>query len=80
MKRITITLDDRTAARARAYAARHNTSVSRLVGEMLRQRIPELREYDQAMRAFLARSPVELKPAGTSYPKREDLHDRSRLR
>ena len=52
---MTITLDERTAAWARVHAARHKTSVSRLVGEMLRQRIPELREYDQAMRSYLAR-------------------------
>ena len=65
---------------ARVYAAKHNTSVSRIVGEMLQQRMGELHEYDQAMRRFLAKSPVKLNRAGKRYPGRDELHDRSRLR
>ena len=80
MKNVTITLDERTAAWARVYAARHDMSVSRLVGEMLQQRMGELNEYEQAMRTFLGRAPVKLKRTGTRYPKREELHDRARLR
>jgi plasmid stability protein len=80
MKNVTITLDERTAAWVRVYAARHDKSVSRLVGEMLQQRMGELHEYDQAMRAFLAKPPVKLKRPGTRYPKREELYDRARLR
>jgi hypothetical protein len=52
-KNVTITLDERTAAWVRVCAARHNTSVSRIVGEMPEQRMGELREYDAAMRRFL---------------------------
>lgn len=80
MKNVTITLDEKTAAWARVYAAKHNTSVSRMVGEMLEQRMDELLAYDQAMRAFLARAPVRLKRAGKRYPIRDELHDRARLR
>jgi uncharacterized protein DUF6364 len=80
MKNVTITLDERTAAWARVYAARHNMSVSRLVGEMLQQRMGELHEYDRAMRAFLAKPPVTLSQAGKRYPKRHELYDRGRLR
>jgi len=39
MKTLTITLDEKTAAWARVYAAKHNMSVSRLVGEILQQRM-----------------------------------------
>jgi hypothetical protein len=77
MKNVTITLDEETAAWARVYAAQHNMSVSRLVGEMLHQRMGELSEYDRAMRAFLAKKPRKL---GGRYPKREELYDRGRLR
>jgi hypothetical protein len=35
MKNVTITLDEEAARWARIQAAEHNTSVSRLVGEML---------------------------------------------
>ena len=67
MKNVTITLDEKTAAWARVYAAKHNTSVSRIVGEMLQQRMGELHEYDQAMRRFLAKAPVKLNRAGKRY-------------
>lgn len=80
MKNVTIALDEKTAAWARVYAAKHNTSVSRIVGEMLRQRMTEFREYDDAMRRFLSKPPVRLKRAGERYPTRNDLHDRARLR
>lgn len=80
MKNVTITLDEMTAAWARVYAARHNTSVSRIVGEMLQQRMRETREYEESMRRFLAKGPVKLKRAGTHYVGRDELHERSRLR
>ena len=80
MKNVTITLDAKTAAWARVYAAKHNTSVSRIVGEMLRQRMTEFREYDDAMRRFLSKPPVALRRAGERYPTRDEVHDRARLR
>ena len=80
MKNVTITLDAETAAWARVYAAERNMSVSRLVGDMLRERMQEAREYDEAMRRFLAKKPVRLTRNGQRYPKRDQLHDRSRLR
>jgi hypothetical protein len=80
MKNVTITLDEKTATWVRVYAARHDTSVSRLIGEMLQQRMRESREYDEAMRRFLAKAPVRLKRAGARYPSRDELHDRARLR
>jgi Family of unknown function (DUF6364) len=80
VKNVTITLDEKTASWARVYAAQHNTSLSRLVGEMLAQRMLELSEYDHAMRAYLAKPPVKLGRSGKHYPTREELHDRTRLR
>ena len=80
MKNVTITLDEKTAAWARVYAARHNTSVSRMVGEMLQQRMRESHKYEEAMRRFLEKKPVKLNRSGTRYPKRDDLYVRSRIR
>lgn len=80
MKNVTITLDEETAAWARVYAAERNVSVSRLLGEMLRERMHEAREYDEAMRRFLSRQPARLKRPGERYPTRDDVHERSRLR
>lgn len=80
MKNVTITLDERTAAWARLYAAKHNTSVSRIVGEMLQRRMQEHVEYEHAMRRFLAKPPTKLNRRRAAYPKRDELHDRARLR
>ena len=75
MKNMTITLDERVARWARVWAARRDSSVSRLVGEMLRERMEEESAYAQVMQTFLSRSPVPLKTGGR-YPAREDVNER----
>jgi hypothetical protein len=82
MKNITITLDEKTAARARRHAARLGMSLSRYVGEVLEKSLRESRDYERAMRRFFAsmsRSRV-INESGAAYPKREELYDRGRLR
>jgi hypothetical protein len=76
VKNVTITLDEETAAWVRTCAARRGLSVSRYVGELLRQRMRESREYEEAMRRFLDRKPVRLKRSQERYATREELHDR----
>lgn len=80
MKNVTVTLDEKTAAWARVYAAQRDMSVSRMVGEMLQRRMQEVREYDEAMRRFLAKRPVKLGRPGQRYATREEAHERTRLR
>ena len=80
MKNITITLDEKTAVWARVHAAKHNKSVSRLVGEMLQEHMRESREYDEAMQRYLAVKPFKFVKPGGRYPTREELHDRASLR
>ena len=80
MKNVTITLDEETAAWARIYAAKRNVSLSRYVGELLHDRMRESREYEQAMRGFLAQKPVKLKKTGARYLTRDEANDRARLR
>jgi len=80
MKNVTITLDEETAAWARIYAAQHNTSVSRMVGELLHRHMRDSREYEEAMRHFLSKAPVKFKRGKAGYAKRDELHDRARLR
>jgi hypothetical protein len=80
MKNITITLDEKTAAWARIYAAERGKSVSRLLGEILQERMREVRDYNEAMRRSLSRRPVRFAWVGGSRPAREDLHDRDHLR
>ena len=80
MKNVTITLDQRTAAWVRAEAAKRGMSVSRFVGEVLQGRMHEVREYNEAMRSFLAQRPFAFEFAGGRRPTREELHDRAGLR
>ncbi len=80
MKNVTITLDEETASWARVYAAQKNVSLSRFVGELLRERMRESREYEEAMRAYFAQKPLKLKKPGERYLTRDEAHDRARLR
>ena len=80
MKNVTVTLDEQTAAWARIHAAEQNVSLSRFIGEVLHERMRHSREYDEAMRGWLAEKPLKLKGAAGRYPTREELHDRPVLR
>jgi hypothetical protein len=76
MKNVTITLDEETARWARIYAAKHDTSVSRLLGEMLREKRRREEDYHAAMQYYLCEPPRKLKRSGKKYPRREELHER----
>ncbi len=80
MKNITITVDDEVALWARIWAARQSTSVSKLVGSMLAERMREESGYEVAMQRFLNKKPVRLRRSKKPYPSREALHERDRLR
>jgi hypothetical protein len=54
MKNVTVTMDDSVAAWARIEAARRNTSVSRLVGDMLAEKMRHDDAYERAMHDALA--------------------------
>jgi len=53
MKNVTVTMEDSVADWARMEAARRNTSMSRLVGEMLAERMRRTDRYERAMREAL---------------------------
>lgn len=77
-RNVTVTLEEEVARWARVYAARKDTSLSRLLSEILKQRMLEEDDYERAMRRSLARKPF-LKTDGR-YLSREELHGRARLR
>ena len=77
MKNVTITMDDSVAEWARLEAARRNTSVSRLVGELLAEKMRRDDAYERAMREWLDRD-VTFRSDGRPYPKRDEIYaDRS---
>jgi hypothetical protein len=53
MKNVTVTMEDSVADWARIEAARRNTSVSRMVGEMLAEKMRHDDAYERAMREAL---------------------------
>ena len=78
VKNVTVSLETDVARWARLEAARRDTSVSKLLGELLKQHMLEQDEYENAMRQALARKPF-IKGA-KRYLTREELHERSRFR
>ena len=79
MRKVTITLDDPVADWARAHAARHHTSVSRMLGELLAEKMRQEERYSTAMEEFLSVAPIHLsgpQVIDRPYPGREALHER----
>jgi hypothetical protein len=74
MKNVTITMAEDVAQWARIEAAKQNTSVSRLVGEMLAQKMASDDLYERAKSEALT-----FKSFGTSsgpYMTRNEIYDR----
>ncbi len=78
MKNVTITVDEVALEWARIEAAKRNTSVSRLVGELLAERMRQEDAYELAMREAL-NFPSWGKSA-EPYFTRDELYDRARFR
>lgn len=76
MKNVTITLDEEVLRWAKVWAASHDTSVSRMLGEELRKKMRSEKRYERARKRFQAKAPQPLKPADTSYPGRDSLYER----
>lgn len=72
VQKITVRLDEEVARWARAEAARKETSVSRLLGAVLRGRMLEQDDYESAMRRALGRKAF-LKTDG-QYVSRKKVH------
>ncbi len=78
MKNVTVSMEDDVAEWARLEAARRNTSVSRLIGEMLAEKMRHDDAYERAMREAL-----EFRSWGPStgpYLTRDEIYDRSKPR
>ena len=75
MKNVTVTMDDQVADWARIEAARRNTSVSRLIGEMLAEKMRHDDAYERAMNDWLSRE-RPWKSDGRPYPGRDEVHGR----
>lgn len=75
-KNVTITLDEETARWARIEAARRDSSISRFVGEVLRERMAREDAYRHARERFPSREPYVEPVEARRLPSRDELHDR----
>ncbi len=75
MKNITIKLEDDVAHWSRIWAAEHNTSVSRILGDLLKQMKQEKTGYAIAMQQFFDGESQPMNEA-EKYPSRVELHER----
>ena len=82
MRNVTVSIDDAVADWSRVWAATHQTSVSRMLGELLAEKMAEEESYTAAMEEYLAVQPVVLTgqtPASSTYspyPSRDASHER----
>ena len=75
MRNVTVVMDDAVADWSRIWAATHQTSVSRMLGELLAEKMAEEEQYSAAMEGYLAVPPVNL-CAAHAYPSRDATHER----
>ena len=80
LRNVTVTLDEETARWARIEAAKRDTSVSKLLGTILRERMETQDAYELARERYLGQEARVHRAAGGPLPRREELHDRSGLR
>ena len=75
MKNVTITVEDTVLEWVRIEAAKRGSSVSRLVGEMLAEKMQHDDAYARALREWLADTSA-FNSDGKPLPTREDVHGR----
>lgn len=78
LRNVTVTLEEEVARWARVEAARRDTSVSQMLGRLLKDHMAAESQYEGAMQRSLARKPF-LHSQGR-YLTREEAHDRARFR
>jgi hypothetical protein len=78
MKNVTITVEEPVLEWVRVEAAKRNSSVSRLVGEMLAEKMRHDDAYQRAYEEWKADT-VRFDSGGQRYPRREELYQRGGL-
>ena len=73
MKNVTVSMEEGVADWARMEAARRNTSVSRMVGEMLAEKMRRDDAYERAMNEWLQHD-LSFTSDGSPYPKRAEIY------
>jgi hypothetical protein len=75
MKKVTITLEKNVAKWAKVWAAKHDNSPSRMLGNELKTKMKLDLDYNRAKESFLSKKPQLLSSPGDKYPSREYLYN-----
>lgn len=75
MRNVTISLTDELVRWARVWAAEHDTSISAMLSQILKEKMEKESRYLAAMNDFLSMDVRELSD-GSVYPSRKSLHNR----
>jgi hypothetical protein len=79
MKNVTVVLEERVADWARIEAAKRRTSLSRLLGEMLAEKMQQEETYEKAMNQFLSLKPERLRRSpNDKLPSRDEIYQDAR--
>ena len=78
LRNVTVTLEEDVAQWARIEAARQDTSVSRFLGTLLKEKMTAQDSYERALRRALGRKPFLR--SDRRYLTREEAHERARVR
>ena len=73
MKNVTITMEDAVADWVRIEAAKRNSSVSRMLGEMVADKLRHYDAYERAMHEWQADT-SSFNSNGQPYPAREEIY------
>lgn len=74
MKNITISLPENITRWLRIWAAENDSSVSKMLGNLIKEKMDSDNGYEKAMKSFLKGQPKPIKTKGR-YPARDDLYE-----
>lgn len=74
MKNVTVSMEDGVADWARMEAARRNTSVSKMLGEILAEKMQRQNAYQKAMRDALKFEPIAFETPPGQYLTRDEIY------
>ncbi|PKL07861.1 MAG: CopG family transcriptional regulator [Spirochaetae bacterium HGW-Spirochaetae-7] len=75
MRNVTVSLADELVRWARVWAAEHETSISAMLSQILKEKMEKETRYLSSMNDFLSMEARELSD-GSAYPSRESLYER----
>ncbi|MDJ0761697.1 MAG: hypothetical protein QNJ97_01815 [Myxococcota bacterium] len=80
MRNVTISLPEDIVRWVKIRAAQNDTSMSKMLAQLIVEHKNNEEKYDIAMCDFLRERPLALNASKSPYPSRDERHDRNLLR